>query len=188
MRIPNLVWAFPLVVIFLSGCVTGKEARELAMVNMGQIATYEKLVNEKIAAEKSFYKKRTAHLQKSLELGQTQRERNYMTRAVLDFQSSLGNAKEDLKAKGLRDFVSALLENLRKSRELNAVALTKYNEDLLNSLEKLELQSQSLQKVQTGLESLQTKSSDLALLKEMIDLGIKTKEVYEKAGQSGASK
>lgn len=109
-----------------------------------------------------------------------------MCPAVLDFQSSL--AKEDLKAKGLRDFVTTLLENVRKSRELNATALTKYNEDLLNSLEKLEFQNQSLQKVQTGLESLQTKSSDLALLKEMIELGIKTKEVCEKASQAGASK
>lgn len=87
-----------------------------------------------------------------------------MTRAVTNFQSRVVNSRNDLQAKELRDFISLLLEDLRHSRTLYAEAKAKYNQDLLNSLAKLEVQRESLHKVQKGLDKLQLKSVDPDLI------------------------
>jgi len=157
-------WIYLLVLVLFIGCASGKEAREVARVTLTQITTYEELVDIKIGGEQIFYHNSLANLENSLKWGSKNEEKLRVTRAVNAFQSSTANAKQDLQAKDLRDYVTALLEDLRQSRTLYAEAKAKYNQDLLNSLAKLELQRQSLNKVKDGLEKLQVKSVDPDLI------------------------
>ncbi len=160
----NLIYLLALVVF--SGCSSAKEAREVSRVTLAQLTTYENLVDKKIRVEKTFYSQSMANLQESLKRGQETEDMIKVSRAVNDFDSYASNPKNDLKAKDLREFVVNLLEELRHSRTLYAEAKAKYNQDLLNSLAKLELQRDSLDKVQKGLEKLQIKTVDPDLVLE----------------------
>jgi phosphopentomutase len=177
-----------LVAIFLSGCATGKEAQEVARVNLAQTNTYEGLVQKKITAEKTYYNNSVSYLQKSLKVSQINADREIVGRASYDFQSTVSNRQQDLQAKDLRDFVDKTLGQVSQSRARYANAVTEYNEELLNSLTSLELQKQSLGKVRQGLEQLQAKSSDVVLFKEWFEFAKKVKEEYEKSAPSGTAK
>lgn len=185
MNVWRLSWIGILILALLfSGCASGQEANKVSRVTLAQVTTYETLVNKKIEAEQSFYNKSLANLQDSLEWSQKTADKIRVTRAVDDFQSLAANAKADLQAKDLRDFVTGLLEDVRQSRTLYAEARAKYNQDLMNSLAKLELQRQSLDKVKQGLEKLQVKSVDPDLILAWFAVG---KELEKNLGKTPLS-
>lgn len=188
MRTRGLCWVLSLVAVFLSGCATGKEAQEVARVNLAQTITYEGLVEKKITAEKNYYTKSVSYIQNSIENSQITADRTIIERASRDFQSTVSNRQKDLEAKDLRDFVDKTLGQVSQSRARYANAATEYNEELLNSLASLELEKQSLGKMRQGLEQLQAKSSDVALFKEWFEFAKKVKEEYEKTAPSGTAK
>jgi hypothetical protein len=188
MRRRYLLWILSSVVIILSGCATGKEARDVARVTLAQIITYEELVDQKIKGEQTYYKDSVSILGESLQWRQFTAEAGIVTRAAQDFRRKVSNSQKDLQTSDLRDAVDKLLESIRQSRASYAFALTEYNEDLLKSLDALELQKQSLEKVRKGLEQLQSESSDVKRLKEWFEFAKKTKDEFEKSKLSGTQK
>jgi len=188
LRTKDLCWVLSLVAVFQCGCATGKEAQEVARVNLAQTNTYEGLVQKKITAEQTYYNNSVSYLQNSLKMSQITADRTIIDRASRDFQSDISNRQKDLEAKDFRDFVDKTLGKVSESRARYANGVTEYNEDLLNSLASLELQKQSLGKVRQGLEQLQAKSSDVALFKEWFEFAKKVKEEYEKTAPSGTTK
>jgi hypothetical protein len=188
MRRRYLLLTLSSIVIILSGCTTGKEARDVARVTLAQIITYEGLVEHKIKGEQTYYKDSVSILGESLQQRQFTAEASIVTRAAQDFQSKVSNSQKDFQANDIRDAVDRLLESVRQSRASYAFALTEYNEDLLRSLDALELQKKSLEKVRKGLEQLQSESSDVALIKEWFEFGKETKDEFEKSNLSGTQK
>lgn len=174
-----------MIAIFLFGCASGKEAREVARITLDQIITYEELIERKVKAEQVYYKESLNILHESLKSGQFTTELTMVTKAAQDFQSYVFHSKKDLQPKELRDSVYKLLESLRHSRARYANALTEYNEDLRKSLAALEVHKESLKKVRKGLEQLQAKPSDVERLKEWFEFAKKMKKEYENSKPSG---
>jgi len=181
MRLRKLLWTFSAGIMILSGCATGKEAREVARGTLAEIIKYEELVEKKIGAEQAYYKGSVSVLEESLKEGQITEAYGIVTRAVQDFQGevSLLPQDKDYQSNDLRNAIERVLKSLQQSADLHANRLSEYNEDLLKSLEALELHKQSLAKVRKGLEKLQAERSEIERAKEFYEFAEKTKKEFK---------
>lgn len=165
--------------LLLVGCSTGKEAKQVTRVTLGQLNTYEQLVDKKIAGENKYYKDSVTSLQESLGRSAFSAEASLISEASMDFQAKVMASPTEIQARDLKDFIKNILKETRGLRERYSGATREYGPDLLASLEKLDLQQDSLLTVRKDLEKLQSDSSSRDMLKEWFEFGMTTKEKFD---------
>lgn len=181
----------------VSGCAEPEAARDMATHTAATLATYEKQVNDKVLAEKGFYKKEVAEIRRFLigevnlgtkdgddsKLRPVQRSLVYgrivngtNRDARLAAEAMIYARKVDVMGRAIAFVKRGVDDDLALYRELSE-RRTALQESLIKELAKIDQQKARLAKVKNGLAKL-SKSSDPA---DRFKLVKKHAEVIKKA-------
>jgi hypothetical protein len=176
-KIPGVV-----ILVLLAGCVTGKEARQVAQETLAQLNTYESELDKKINAENHFYKKSVQALLQTFSSNIA--TPTMVSKEASDFADQSIAAPGDISKTQLENFLGNTLVKNKQLQESLSGTSRKYNEELLNSLTALKLQEDSLTKVRKGLEQLQSDQSAQDFLREWFNFAQATKTEFDKLAKT----
>lgn len=161
-------WAVLLVLVALSGCASGREARGVARTLLARTLAYEEQVDGRIAAERVVLHARLETLRHSLAKDQPVAEEAIVERNVCSFQAKTGRTDGELRGVDVRDFVDDLFRSVEASRQRAGGVRAEYDA-YLASFGEFEERKQSIVKVRRGLEYLAAEPSEGQRLSEWFD-------------------
>lgn len=149
----------------LTACASGKEAQTLSRATLSQIIDYENHINEKIKAEKEYYKKSADAVLMSFEKSKTNTFNEIVERSIQNMSKTARSSPKDLEPIDISNFSDQLLKDVENHNKNVSTLLIEYGNDVQNNLILLDKKKYSLKTITKGLERLQEQPSESVQLK-----------------------
>ncbi len=157
-----------LLLVALSGCASGREARGVSRTLLARTLAYEARVDGRIAADRVLLRVRLEGLRDALAKDQPLAEEAVVERAVCALQARTAGSDRPLQGPDVRDFVDGLVRSVEASRQRRDGIREQYDA-YLESLAELEARKRAIVKVRRGLEYLAAEPSEGQRLSEWFD-------------------
>jgi len=178
---------FGLVSLSLVGCAEHQEARNLARIMLGQETVYQEQLEAQIKKEEAFYVGSTQALGLNVKESAVTQPRVIVSEQSATAVAEAKRVSGPVVARDVSSFVERTLEAIEAQRSKSLAAVARYEDELAESLQKLEEQKAVLLKVRNGLEQLQQEPSTLNQAKQMFDFAKKVNGEAKK-GKAGDAK
>lgn len=143
----------------LCGCQGPKIARDLALEELQVLRPYRQELDRKIAAEQAFYQLRKEQINKCLNEAGGLLVDNAVDRRATAQRAAWEKANTKLTEQELLVFIDETSPHFEQILVPFQDAVTRVNDEHLNSVEKITLQQKKLDRVEAGLNKLATEMS-----------------------------
>jgi hypothetical protein len=163
------------------GCADGGEAaRQMARVNLAQTVGYEKQIEEKIAAEQSYYEKALKSIsQRARESGEDEPSLALNTLAT-KYQTKFSDKNAPATEADLREFADQAIAAVAEVRSALDQQQEAFKEQSYLNVNALSLDKENLKKVKKALEQLQAEPTDSSRIANWVAFIRETKKELDK--------